>query len=221
MVPGTCMFIPSRYATTEVRQNRISSRSFYISEYQAQGCVAEPFLYEYDTTYDRTIYCMRLLVPESRRSDRQTDQLTYRLIRTHRRLGELHREHGVVLWVPLPEATPFHLREWIAAPIGSYEHQRRRVSNLSFVTRGLPAHHSQVVTQTVAQQPPPAAAVEPPISYRKKLYSTAAFQAGEPLPATFLVSYRFTEVPGWGERPTPTALREQTFSFSERRPMTF
>ena len=72
----------------------------------------------------------------------------------------------------------------------------------------------------MAQQPPPAADERSPNTYRE-LYSAATFQTGEPDPARLLASYRFTEAAGGGERPTPAALKEQMFAFSERRPMAF
>lgn len=72
----------------------------------------------------------------------------------------------------------------------------------------------------MAQQPPPAAGGPPPGTYRE-LYAAATYQAGEPEPARLLSSYRFTEVAGAGERPTPAALKEQTLAFSDRRSMSF
>lgn len=73
----------------------------------------------------------------------------------------------------------------------------------------------------MAQQPPPhdAEALNPG-NYRE-LYSAAGFQAGEPAVDRLLTSYRFTEVAGGGERPTPASLRELTFAVSDRRPMCF
>lgn len=72
----------------------------------------------------------------------------------------------------------------------------------------------------MAQQPPPVVEEPLPGTYRE-LYATATFQAGEPEPARLIASYRFTEGAGGGERPTPSALKEQTFAFSDRRPMAF
>ena len=72
----------------------------------------------------------------------------------------------------------------------------------------------------MAQQLPDAAEGPYPSNYRE-LYSAVGYQAGEPAPARLIASYRFAEVAGGGERPTPANLREQTFAFSDRRPMTF
>ena len=72
----------------------------------------------------------------------------------------------------------------------------------------------------MAQQPPNAVEGATPVNYRE-LYSAVGFQAGEPAVDRLVSSYRFTEVAGGGERPTPANLREQTFAFSDRRPMTF
>ena len=72
----------------------------------------------------------------------------------------------------------------------------------------------------MAQQPPNEAEGPPPSNYRK-LYAAVGYQAGEPDPARLLTSYRFTEVAGGAERPTPATLREQTFALSDRRPMAF
>ena len=55
-----------------------------------------------------------------------------------------------------------------------------------------------------------------PRSYRE-LYPSDTYQAGEPEPARLLASYRFNEIAGDGERPTPDSLKEQTFALSERR----
>ena len=55
----------------------------------------------------------------------------------------------------------------------------------------------------------------------RELYATASYQSGEPVPARLLASYRFNEVAGGGERPTPASLIEQTLVFSERRSMAF
>ena len=60
----------------------------------------------------------------------------------------------------------------------------------------------------------------PPSTYRE-LYTTAVYQGGEPAPARLIASYRFNEVAGGGERPTPASLIEQTLAFSERRSMAF
>ena len=73
----------------------------------------------------------------------------------------------------------------------------------------------------MAQQPPPVDAEGATPGNYRELYSAAGFQAGEPAVNTLLPSYRFTEVAGGGERPTPASLREQTFAFSDRRPMSF
>jgi hypothetical protein len=59
-----------------------------------------------------------------------------------------------------------------------------------------------------------------PSNYRE-LYAATGFQAGEPEPARLVASYRFSEVAGGGERPTPSNLKDQTFAFSDRHPMTF
>ena len=70
------------------------------------------------------------------------------------------------------------------------------------------------------QQPIYEAGGARPSNYRE-LYAAAGYQAGEPEPALLVASYRFNEVGGGGERPTPAILKEQTFAFSERRSMTF
>ena len=70
----------------------------------------------------------------------------------------------------------------------------------------------------MAQQP--ADDMNLPSTYRE-LYLAATHQGGEPAPARLLVSYRFNEIAGGGERPTPSSLIEQTFAFSEQRSMTF
>ena len=72
----------------------------------------------------------------------------------------------------------------------------------------------------MAQQPPNDAEGPAPSCYRE-LYAAAGYQAGEPDPDRLVASYRFTEVAGGGERPTPATLREQTFAFSDRRPIAF
>lgn len=59
-----------------------------------------------------------------------------------------------------------------------------------------------------------------PGTYREP-YASARYQATEPAPAHLLASYRFVEVAGGGERPTPAALKEQTYALSERRSTTF
>ena len=69
----------------------------------------------------------------------------------------------------------------------------------------------------MAQQIPPEVEQQP--SCYRELYSLGSYQGGEPEPTR--LSYRFTEAPGGGERPTPASLVEQTFAFSERRSMTF
>ena len=73
----------------------------------------------------------------------------------------------------------------------------------------------------MAQQQPPNDAEGPTPGNYRELYSAVGFQAGEPAVDRLLSSYRFTEVAGGGERPTPASLREQTFAFSDRRPMSF
>lgn len=72
----------------------------------------------------------------------------------------------------------------------------------------------------MAQQPPDVLGASPPENYRE-LYAAVAYQAGEPAPGRLVASYRFAEIPGGGERPTPASLKEQTYALSERRPMTF
>lgn len=73
----------------------------------------------------------------------------------------------------------------------------------------------------MAQQlPPNDAEALVPDNYHE-LYSAVGYQAGEPTIHRLLASYRFTEVAGGAERPTPANLREQTFAFSDRRPMSF
>lgn len=71
----------------------------------------------------------------------------------------------------------------------------------------------------MAQQLPNV--TEPTPSNYRELYSMVGYQAGEPDSAQLVASYRFSEVPGAGERPTPANLKEQTFALSDRRPMTF
>ena len=73
----------------------------------------------------------------------------------------------------------------------------------------------------MAQQQPPNDAEGPTPGNYRELYSAVGFQAGKPAVDRLLSSYRFTEVAGGGERPTPASLREQTFAFSDRRPMSF
>ena len=73
----------------------------------------------------------------------------------------------------------------------------------------------------MAQQPLPNDAGDATPGNYRELYSTVGFQAGEPAIDRLLTSYRFTEAAGGGERPTPANLREQTFAFSDRRPMSF
>jgi hypothetical protein len=63
--------------------------------------------------------------------------------------------------------------------------------------------------------------VEQQPSCYRELYSLGSYQGGEPELTRLISSYRFTEAPGGGERPTPASLVEQTFAFSERRSMTF
>lgn len=72
----------------------------------------------------------------------------------------------------------------------------------------------------MAQQPPDTIGAPPPGNYRE-LNAAFGYQAGEPAPGRLVASYRFTETPGGGERPTPASLKEQTYALSERRPMTF
>ena len=70
----------------------------------------------------------------------------------------------------------------------------------------------------MAQQPPNDVNVA--FNNYREFYSRGA-QAGDPEPAQLMTSYRFAEVAGGAERPTPANLKEQTFAFSERSPMTF
>jgi hypothetical protein len=70
----------------------------------------------------------------------------------------------------------------------------------------------------MAQQPPNAAIVA--FNNYREFYSQEA-QAGDPDPAQLMTSYRFMEVAGGAERPTPAYLKEQTFAFGERSPLTF
>lgn len=72
----------------------------------------------------------------------------------------------------------------------------------------------------MAQQPAVAAEGIRPSNYRE-LYAAVGHQVGEPDPERLVGSYRFVEVGGGGERPTPSHLREQTFALSDRRSMTF
>ena len=72
----------------------------------------------------------------------------------------------------------------------------------------------------MAQQPPDAIGTHLPKNYRE-LYAAVGYQAGEPTPGLLVASYRFTERPGGGERPTPARLKEQTYALSERHPMMF
>ena len=58
-----------------------------------------------------------------------------------------------------------------------------------------------------------------PRNYRELF--TREPQDGDPEPAQLMSSYRFTEVAGGAERPTPASLKEQTFAFSDRSPLTF
>lgn len=75
----------------------------------------------------------------------------------------------------------------------------------------------------MAHQPPDNAEGMCPGCYYRELYTSVAnHRVGEPGPERGLVaSYRFTEVPGGSEWPTPAHLREQTFARSDRRSMTF
>ena len=70
----------------------------------------------------------------------------------------------------------------------------------------------------MAQQPPNEANVV--FNDYRELYSRGP-QVGDPEPAQLMASYRFAEEAGGAERPTPASLKEQTFAFSERSPMTF
>lgn len=58
----------------------------------------------------------------------------------------------------------------------------------------------------MAQQLP--IVTEPTPSNYRELYLMVGYQAGEPDPAQLVASYRFSEVPGTGKRPTPANLKQ-------------